>query len=214
MAKLTAPLFSLRASGTIGDAITYASWKGIQYARTRVVPANPNSVAQQDIRGVFETLNNLWLNAPASFRASWNGFAVGKPIIGRNRLIAVNAPLLQSQANLALLEFSEQTGGAPTPTSATPVNGVGTVTVTVVPADLPTGWSLAEIDGAIVLDGDPAPAISRTIQVRSDGTSPYVLVFTALTGGSTYYGGCWALYTNAAGDTVRSRSAKFTGAPT
>lgn len=50
MAKLTAPLLSMSASGTIGDLITYAAWKGINYARQRVVPANPQSSGQTSQR--------------------------------------------------------------------------------------------------------------------------------------------------------------------
>ncbi len=214
MSKLTAPLFSLRASGTIGDAITFSSWKGIPYARTRVIPANPNTVNQQEVRGVFETLNNIWLNAPATFRATWNAFAVGKPLIGRNRFVGVNVPLLKGDANLNQLEFSEQTGGAPMPTGAAVVNGVGQVEVTVTPADLPTGWALTEIQGGIILDGDPSPAITRTMQLQADGTAPYVLTFTGLTGAATYRGGVWAKYTNALGQFVYSRSKLFAGAPT
>lgn len=46
MAKLTAPLLSLGASGQIGKAVVHFPWKGINAAREYVVPANPRTTAQ------------------------------------------------------------------------------------------------------------------------------------------------------------------------
>lgn len=60
MAILRGPLLSLSASGTIADSITYATWKGIKYARQRVVPANPNTAGQQAQRGYVTTAVALW----------------------------------------------------------------------------------------------------------------------------------------------------------
>lgn len=51
MAKLKAPLLSLGASGAIAKAIVFFSWKGLNVAREYVVPANPNTTAQQTQRG-------------------------------------------------------------------------------------------------------------------------------------------------------------------
>ena len=50
MAKVTAPLFSLGASGKIGDAIVYFTWKGRNVVRQFLVPANPQSTGQGDRR--------------------------------------------------------------------------------------------------------------------------------------------------------------------
>lgn len=50
MAKVSGPLFSLSASGKIGDAIVYFGWKGINTVRQWLVPANPESEGQGDAR--------------------------------------------------------------------------------------------------------------------------------------------------------------------
>jgi uncharacterized protein with NRDE domain len=55
MSKLQGPLFSLDARGQLGKALVYAIWKGLNYARKYVIPANPNTAAQQTIRGYFTT---------------------------------------------------------------------------------------------------------------------------------------------------------------
>lgn len=51
MAKLKAPLFSLGASGKLGDALVYFPWKGLNLVRSHVVPANPKTDPQETQRG-------------------------------------------------------------------------------------------------------------------------------------------------------------------
>lgn len=56
MAKLTAPLFSLEARGSIAKSLVYFPWKGINAARQYVTPANPNTAPQQTQRGYVTTI--------------------------------------------------------------------------------------------------------------------------------------------------------------
>ena len=60
MVKPKAPLFGFGASGKLGDAIVYGSWKGIDVAREYVIPANPNSSAQSIQRGYFTEAVDAW----------------------------------------------------------------------------------------------------------------------------------------------------------
>ena len=55
MAKVNAPLFSFGASGSIGNALTYFPWKGLNAVRTWVKPANPDTLAQSTQRGYMTT---------------------------------------------------------------------------------------------------------------------------------------------------------------
>lgn len=50
MAKVTGPLQSFSASGKIANSIVFAAWKGVNYVRQYVIPANPQSEAQGDQR--------------------------------------------------------------------------------------------------------------------------------------------------------------------
>lgn len=77
MVKLTAPMLSLAASGTIADAITFASWKGRPYARERVIPANPRSGAQVGRRAMFTMLTQAWNGdyMNDTRRATWQDLA-------------------------------------------------------------------------------------------------------------------------------------------
>lgn len=57
MAKVTGPLLSLDASGSVANTMTFSKWKGINYLRQRVVPANPKTAGQKVVRGVLGTLS-------------------------------------------------------------------------------------------------------------------------------------------------------------
>lgn len=50
MAKVTGPLFSMSASGTLGKALVFAGWKGIGYCREWLKPSNPQTGSQGDVR--------------------------------------------------------------------------------------------------------------------------------------------------------------------
>jgi len=50
MAKVTSPLFSLAASGSIGKAMTFFGWKGTNVVRKWLKPANPQSANQGNQR--------------------------------------------------------------------------------------------------------------------------------------------------------------------
>jgi len=50
MAKVTGPLFSMSASGKLGDAVVYGAWKGVNTVRQWLKPANPQTASQGDTR--------------------------------------------------------------------------------------------------------------------------------------------------------------------
>lgn len=50
MAKVTGPLFSMSASGSIGKAIVFSAWKGVQYVREHVIPTNKMTEDQGNVR--------------------------------------------------------------------------------------------------------------------------------------------------------------------
>ncbi len=50
MAKVTGPLMSLDASGTVGKTATFSKWKGQNYVRLRVTPKNIQGDTQAEVR--------------------------------------------------------------------------------------------------------------------------------------------------------------------
>lgn len=180
MARLTAPLLSLSASGTIGKAITFATWKGIPYARTRVIPANPKTAAQQEVRGVFGTLNELWKRMPQLARDPWQRDVHGLPLTARNRHIQSNMSVLIDEANLNNLVMSVAQGQAVPPVSPTFTPGSGSITIAATAPTLPVGYTLTSMVAAICKDGDPAPTIALSTTAEEDAVTPYSVTFASL----------------------------------
>jgi len=56
MARVSAPLFSLDASGTVANAIVFSKWRGRQYVRRHARPKNPRSAGQIGIRAAMKFL--------------------------------------------------------------------------------------------------------------------------------------------------------------
>ena len=53
MAKVTGPLMSMTASGTVGKTATFSIWKGNAYVRSRIIPKNPKSTLQKSARSAL-----------------------------------------------------------------------------------------------------------------------------------------------------------------
>jgi len=53
MAKVTGPLFSLSASGKIGDIMVHFAWKGRNVVRQWLIPTNPKDQQQKEVRQVL-----------------------------------------------------------------------------------------------------------------------------------------------------------------
>ena len=101
MAKVTAPLLSMGASGQIGKSMVLGNWRGVKYARQHVVPANPQTVAQQTNRTSFAQLREMWKLAPAVLRAPWDAFASGRKFTGMNAFVGENLRVVGKQADLS-----------------------------------------------------------------------------------------------------------------
>ena len=56
MARVTGPLMSMEASGTIGKSLTFANWVGRQYVRRWTRPSNPQTADQMDQRNAFSVI--------------------------------------------------------------------------------------------------------------------------------------------------------------
>lgn len=75
MAKVTGPLMSLEASGSIASTIVFSRWKGRPYVRQLVKPSNPKTPAQTAFRAMFGFLSSQWkMIDPASY-GNWSALA-------------------------------------------------------------------------------------------------------------------------------------------
>jgi len=77
MAKVYGPLYSLGASGKIGDAMVHFKWKGLAVVRQWLKPANPQTEDQGDMRLILGGLGRAGKAAKATslFRDDAKEFA-------------------------------------------------------------------------------------------------------------------------------------------
>lgn len=204
MAKVNAPLLSFGARGQIGKSVVFAKWRGVDYARQRVIPANPQTESQQEVRGVFRVQSQLWTLAPMGWKNVWNLFAAGRPFTGRNAFIGQNVERMSGQADRDLFAFSPGARGGLPPDSASITGGEEQVTAALVNPDAPPGWSLVAAIGVAVKDGDPAASYTGSIGfVREDG-DPSGLTITGIDDPGDYVVGVFLEWTKPNGDTAYS----------
>ena len=90
MTRVQGPMFSVTASGTIGDAIVFSNWKGLPYVRSRIIPANPKTASQVSIRELLTSAVGNWQDVaivPAASKLSWDYYASGTGMSGFNRYV-------------------------------------------------------------------------------------------------------------------------------
>ncbi len=192
MSRLTGPLFSLRASGTVAKSITYSSWRGIPYARTRIIPANPKTADQLEVRNIFHSLCTLWNHRGPLFNAPFLSASKGKPETDRNILIKLNVKPLQGQTSLAAFVFSPGDGGALPPATAVGSDATGQVlAIAVTQPALPANWTQEAVIGIAIKDGDFSTYITRTPREGEDASAPFTAISIPCIEAGTYKWGCY-----------------------
>lgn len=85
MAKWKSPIFS-DIRNKLADNVVFSIWKGREYFRSYVIPANPKTNAQKAVREVFKLLVKRWQEVVGTgdARTAWNQKALEKLILGYN----------------------------------------------------------------------------------------------------------------------------------
>lgn len=87
--KIYGTPFVSRLSGSAGDA-TAATVRGVNYARRRVTPANPQTAAQTTQRGHFARQAPWWRSLPGGLEDLIKSIASGSALTGFNLFARVN----------------------------------------------------------------------------------------------------------------------------
>lgn len=217
MAKTTAPLFGFAAEGSVGESITFSTWRGVRYAKRYTKPSNPNTEAQQATRGVFATLNQFWKMAPAGMVNAWTAFARGRSFVNRNAFLGQNIRLLRDDPPLTSMEgliASPGVGGAAPPSSIILTPGADQISVAVGLPNMPEGWTLAASAAIAFKDQSPNDPFTSQVHYVRDTASPESIVLTGLTGEVDYVVCVWLEYTKPDGSLAYSISLSDVGLPT
>ncbi|MBA7604689.1 hypothetical protein ES703_11815 [subsurface metagenome] len=86
MVKIT-NIFGDQYSGQAGKAGVFAKWKGRQYRRAYVIPANPKTTMQQIVRGYFTNAIAAWHTYHSIQRLVYSYLATGLVMSGMNLLV-------------------------------------------------------------------------------------------------------------------------------
>ncbi len=182
MAKTTAPLLSLGASGTVGKTLTFAKWRGVGYVRQRVTPANPRTTPQVLTRDIFSNMGLRWKTAGPLLRAPWERYATGQKFLGRNAFMGQNLAAMRGEADMDDFIGSPGAKGGLPPVSmvltTVAANGIEAVLVGPTP---PTGWTLTAAIAVCFIEQAPEATVTDAIQEVEDLTDPYSCDFTGLT---------------------------------
>lgn len=182
MAKAKTPLLSMGASGSVGKSMTLGKWRGVNYVRQHVVPANPNTSAQQAVRNIFRWIGEYWAYAPVEARTPWIAYARGKSLTDRNAQIKFNMPALQGETTIDAMIFSPPVLGGPPPASLTASGGAnaGQITASAIPSTIPQGWTITRAQFVALPQQDPGGLFIGPVAYAEDATSPYSVTLTGL----------------------------------
>ena len=76
MVKVNAPAMSLDASGSLAGTLVFSKWKGRNYVRQLVRPANPKLPKQVSVRSMFKFLSQVWkLSVQPTHEGTWDDLA-------------------------------------------------------------------------------------------------------------------------------------------
>ena len=185
MVKVLAPALSLEASGSLGGALVFSTWKGRPYVRTLVKPSNPNTPMQNGIRQMMKFLGQQWDAIKAAYESSWQDLADNKNISPFNAYVGTNMAAWRS-------------GSSPTmeypPEVAMSATAIDTFSAVAGPRNIAVSYSLtasADQWGVILCRGDLTgftPSWANAIAVvYAHDTDEHVYVDAPLEAGEYFY---------------------------
>lgn len=208
MAKTTAPLLSFGANGQIAKSMVMSSWRGVPYARRYVVPANPNTQAQQLTRSVFKTLQQFFALAPGPVIAAFDLYATGRPFMGRNAFTSRNLAVLRDgdpENSMAGLITSPGARGGLPPAAIIADVVASDITVTLTLPQIPAGWTLTQAIAVAFIDQAATAEFGATIHSAVDAADPFEPVLLGLDPGDYVVSG-FLQWEKPDGTTAYSRS--------
>lgn len=214
MAKVTAPLLSFGASGTIAKTQVYSTWKGRAYARRHVIPSNPKTAAQQSTRNTFSNGSAVWKIADPLLATPWDRFADGQVLTGRNAFQGSFVKNLRGKTDLVDMIFSPGAKGGFAAVAMVLTPGVDQITVDLTEPTLPAGWIIQAGVASAIFDQNPETmTIFKTTTVE-DLATPFSIVLTGLTDVGPHQVGGWFRYTKPDLSTAYGPSLQAQATPT
>ncbi|MBA7543015.1 hypothetical protein ES705_35341 [subsurface metagenome] len=126
MAKVMFSPIVVSISGKVADAV-FARWKGRNYIRSRVIPANPKSPAQMVVREALARCVSLWQSLYAELKTAMDVYAAGYRMSGYNWMVGQNRKDEETHDADAITPANPDIDGAATFTPITGAAGIITL---------------------------------------------------------------------------------------
>jgi len=169
MAKITGPLMSLDASGSVAGTIVFSKWKGRNYVRQLVVPANPKSVKQTSVRAMMKFLSQQWASLAATPQGTWSALAAASAHSPFNAFTSANMSRWASFLTPTQSYPAANTGTPGTLGVQSATGGVGQLTIAVSLTAVNDNWGLAIFRDLVT---GFTPSFSNLIGVLAKTTTP------------------------------------------
>lgn len=185
MVKLTGPMMSFGASGTLAKTATFSKWKGRSYARQCVVPANPRSVLQVSTRAMFKFLSQAWDAIAPTPQGSWDDAAAARQYLPFNAYMSANGMRWKEFQAPGQTDPIPETGTAPVATLDSAVGGPSYVDLNFAITTLNNVWGVIIFRSAT---GTFTPSRANAIAVIPvTATGALVYTDSGLDAGTYYY---------------------------
>lgn len=174
MVKVVAPAMSLDASGTLAGALVFSKWKGRNYVRERVVPANPRSGGQVGVRAMFKFLTQIWAGLSAANKATWEDRADDMVVSPFNAFISYNQNRWRNFQTPSIEDPADDSGTPAGAATGVATPGVRSMTVAITDHATPPDWGYTihrSLTGTFTLTWDNCIAV---VPWDSGGVTTYI----------------------------------------
>lgn len=193
MVRLYGPLMSLDASGTIADAVTFSKWKGRNYARQRVIPANPQAALQVGTRAMLAGLSKAWTLLSATQKGYWDDLGKASSISPFNAFVQFNQLRFgQFKPPVYNPDDTNESGAVPTGVTATFTAGVRSATAVIAYTAPNTAFTTSIFRSLVTPVVIGRDTLVYAFLHPSDPSVTWV--DTPLAAGTYYYWAYWSLH--------------------
>lgn len=185
MAIVKGPAMSLDASGSLAGAIVFSKWKGRNYIRQLVTPANPRSGSQTGFRASMRFLSQIWAGLSDANKATWEDRAADMIVSEFNAFTSYNQKRWRNFLTPSKEDPAAMASGAPTAATGAAVAGVRMATVTLTDTGTAPDWGYVLFRS---LSTGFTPAISNALYIVPwSGAATTVIIDTPMDPATYYY---------------------------
>lgn len=175
---------SLDASGSIANAVTFSKWKGRNYARQLVRPANPKTVLQISMRAMMRFLSQSWNTVGTTPKATWSALADAGNFSNFNAFVQANQRLWRQFLPPSQTSPHPGTGTLPVATFDSATGGIHHVNLAFTMTTLNNAWGVMIFRS---LTGTFTPSLSNCIHIMPVTAGPDIVWTDSPLTANTYY---------------------------